>query len=64
MLFRSVGSSASSVRSGVSSIPGSEYRSKKAKGDIKKKNKLDPYAYLPLKRTALNKRLVIINISQ
>ncbi|CAK1541827.1 unnamed protein product [Leptosia nina] len=35
---------------------GTEYRSKKAKGDIKKKGKPDPYAYLPLSRKNLNKR--------
>lgn len=48
---------AESVRSGTAStIHGTEYRSKKAKGDIKKKGKLDPYAYIPLSRNALNKR--------
>ncbi|XP_048507370.1 RRP12-like protein isoform X2 [Athalia rosae] len=35
---------------------GSEYSAKKAKGDIKKKEKPDPYAYVPLTRAALNKR--------
>ncbi|XP_024936269.1 RRP12-like protein [Cephus cinctus] len=35
---------------------GSEYRAKKAKGDIKKKGKPEPYAYVPLTRAALNKR--------
>ncbi|GAB1867081.1 RRP12-like protein [Camponotus japonicus] len=35
---------------------GSEYRAMKAGGDIKKKGKPDPYAYLPLTRAALNKR--------
>ncbi|KAJ8983810.1 hypothetical protein NQ317_008936 [Molorchus minor] len=55
-IHRPVGSSAS-VRSNYSA-PGSDYRSKKAKGDVKKQGKLDPYAYLPLQRTALNKRLV------
>lgn len=40
----------------VSSVPGSEYRGKKAKGDVKKKGKLDPYAYVPLRRSAINKR--------
>jgi len=40
----------------VERIPGSEYRAVKAGGDIKKKNKPDPYAYLPLTRSALNKR--------
>ncbi|KAJ8910882.1 hypothetical protein NQ315_000513 [Exocentrus adspersus] len=54
-IHRSVGASTSSVRSGYSSA-GSEYKSRKAKGDVKKKGKFDPYAYLPLQRTALNKR--------
>lgn len=58
LFSRQVGTSASSVRSGTSDV-GSEYRSKKAKGDVKKKGKVDPYAYLPLKRTTLNKRLVL-----
>lgn len=35
---------------------GSEYRAVKAGGDIKRKGKPDPYAYLPLTRAALNKR--------
>lgn len=48
--------SAASVRSGASSVVGSEYRGKKAKGDVKKKGKPDPYAYLPLRRSAINKR--------
>lgn len=53
---------ASSVRSGYtngtkkSTDYGSEYRSKKSKGDIKTKGGLDPYAYIPLSRNTLNKR--------
>lgn len=53
---------AQSVRSGTSrkstatTAYGSEYRSKKAKGDIKQKGKMDPYAYIPLSRNSLNKR--------
>ena len=35
---------------------GSEYRSKKAKGDMKKKGKPDPYAYIPLDAKSLNRR--------
>nr|CAG4641434.1 EOG090X00E0 [Eurycercus lamellatus] len=35
---------------------GSEYRSSKAKGDVKRKGKPDPFAYVPLARSALNKR--------
>ncbi|XP_018354107.1 PREDICTED: RRP12-like protein [Trachymyrmex septentrionalis] len=40
----------------VDSEPGSDYRATKAKGDIKKKGKPDPYAYVPLTRSILNKR--------
>lgn len=58
---------AASTRSGYSQVSkattkapstayGNEYRSKKARGDIKKKNTVDPYAYIPLSRTSLNKR--------
>ncbi|XP_052226276.1 RRP12-like protein isoform X6 [Dreissena polymorpha] len=36
--------------------PGAEYRAKKADGDVKKKGKLDPYAYVPLDFRSLNKR--------
>ncbi|XP_043269034.1 RRP12-like protein [Venturia canescens] len=35
---------------------GADYRSRKAKGDVKKKGKPDPFAYVPLTRAALNKR--------
>lgn len=35
---------------------GTEYKSKKGKGDIKQKGKLDPYAYIPLKKAQLNRR--------
>ncbi|XP_057703940.1 RRP12-like protein [Corythoichthys intestinalis] len=35
---------------------GSEYKSKKGKGDVKKTGKLDPYAYIPLKKSQLNRR--------
>lgn len=38
--------------------PGTEYQAKKAKGDVKKKGKPDPYAYLPLSRKVLNRRWV------
>lgn len=44
------------LQSSASSVAGSEYKAKKAIGDVKKKGKFDPYAYLPLKRTTLNKR--------
>lgn len=32
----------------------------KAKGDVKKKGRLDPYAYIPLNRTKLNRRYSIV----
>ncbi|XP_063628336.1 RRP12-like protein [Cydia splendana] len=52
--------SAASVASGA----GTEYRSKKAKGDVKKKGKHDPYAYIPLSRKNLNKRTKAITSKQ
>ncbi|XP_067934576.1 RRP12-like protein [Watersipora subatra] len=35
---------------------GAEFSSKKGAGDVKKKNKLDPYAYVPLNASNLNRR--------
>ncbi|XP_070833276.1 RRP12-like protein [Chaetodon trifascialis] len=35
---------------------GADYKSKKGKGDVKKTGKLDPYAYIPLKKAQLNRR--------
>lgn len=35
---------------------GNEYASKKARGDVKKKGKLEPYAYWPLDRKMLSRR--------
>lgn len=35
---------------------GNEYKAKKAKGDVKKSGKPDPYAYVPLNMANLNKR--------
>nr|CAG4649918.1 EOG090X00E0 [Sida crystallina] len=35
---------------------GAEYRSSKAKGDVKRKGKPDPFAYVPLSKSVLNKR--------
>ncbi|XP_054159649.1 RRP12-like protein [Oppia nitens] len=35
---------------------GEEYKSNKAKGDMKRKGKPDPFAYIPLDRQVLNKR--------
>ncbi|XP_014677215.1 PREDICTED: RRP12-like protein [Priapulus caudatus] len=38
------------------SASGLDYKAKKAGGDIKKKNKPDPFAYIPLNMQSLNKR--------
>ena len=35
---------------------GSEYASKKASGDVKRKGKLEPYAYWPLDRKMMSRR--------
>ncbi|XP_071769461.2 RRP12-like protein [Centroberyx gerrardi] len=35
---------------------GADYKSKKGKGDVKKKGKVDPYAYIPLRKAQLNRR--------
>ncbi|XP_036149420.1 RRP12-like protein isoform X2 [Monomorium pharaonis] len=48
----------------VESEPGSEYRATKARGDIKRKGKPDPYAYVPLTRSILNKRKKKKNIGK
>lgn len=45
-----------SKKSTTSTSYGAEYRSKKAKGDVKKSGAPDPYAYVPLNRGLLNKR--------
>uniref|UniRef100_UPI00358EC982 RRP12-like protein n=1 Tax=Myxine glutinosa TaxID=7769 RepID=UPI00358EC982 len=37
-------------------LPGLEYRAKKAFGDVKKKGKPDPYAYIPFNKARLNRR--------
>lgn len=48
--------SKTSKKSQASRAPGSEYRAKKAGGDLKKKGKVEPYAYVQLSRNALNRR--------
>lgn len=48
--------SKSSKRSTVSRRPGSEYKASKAGGDLKKKGKHEPYAYVALSRNSLNRR--------
>ncbi|XP_069756548.1 RRP12-like protein isoform X2 [Narcine bancroftii] len=35
---------------------GAEYRSKKGRGDVKRKGKPDPFAYVPLNKSQLNRR--------
>ncbi|KAJ8014068.1 hypothetical protein DPEC_G00036410 [Dallia pectoralis] len=35
---------------------GGDYKAKKGKGDVKRKGKVDPYAYIPLKKSQLNRR--------
>jgi len=36
--------------------PGAEYKSNKGRGDVKRKGKPDPYAYIPISHKNLNKR--------
>ncbi|EDW65473.1 RRP12-like protein [Drosophila virilis] len=62
-LGATAGHDAMSVKSGgaASRAAGSEYSSKKAKGDMKQRGKLDPYAYIPLTRNTLNKRKRAMN---
>lgn len=56
----STASSKKSRKSSQSNAPktktGAEYRAKRAGGDMKRKGMPSPYAYLPLRRDALNKR--------
>ncbi|GAB0088077.1 RRP12-like protein [Sergentomyia squamirostris] len=35
---------------------GNEFKAKKGRGDVKKKGRFDPYAYIPLDKSTLNKR--------
>jgi len=46
----------SGIHRDLKNDPGSEYRSKKGHGDVKKAGKHDPYAYIPMTHKALNKR--------
>lgn len=68
-IHRSTSGGAASIKSGMSRMSmattksastafggGEAFRAKKAKGDMKKKGKMDPYAYIPLSRTFMNKR--------
>ena len=52
LFFRPVGKKSDSA----AAPPGSEYRSGKASGDVKRKGKPDPYAYIPMQKSSLNKR--------
>jgi len=49
----------SGIHRDLKSEPGSEYRSKKGRGDVKRAGKADPYAYIPLSHKALNKRKAV-----
>ncbi|CAH1783394.1 unnamed protein product, partial [Owenia fusiformis] len=44
------------LKTKVHTKPGEDYKAKKAGGDIKKKGKPDPFAYVPLEFTNLNRR--------
>lgn len=48
--------SKSSKVSAVSKNPGSEYKASKAGGDVKRKGKHEPFAYVALSRNSLNRR--------
>jgi len=50
------GATAAAAAAGPNNSFGSEYRSKKARGDVKRKGMPDPYAYVPLQRSSLNRR--------
>ena len=61
MKYRSGGSGihrplAPSVAGSKPAKLGGDYKSKKAKGDVKRKGKPDPYAYVPLEKSSLNRR--------
>ena len=44
------------IKSSKSDASGAEFRARKAKGDVKKKGGLEPFAYVPLTRASLNRR--------
>jgi ribosomal RNA-processing protein 12 len=48
--------SKASKMTSASRAPGVDYKAKKAGGDVKKKGKHDPYAYIQLSRNSLNRR--------
>ncbi|TFK06978.1 neurobeachin [Platysternon megacephalum] len=43
-------------RLGAGPALGADYKAKTGRGDVKKKGRLDPYAYIPLNRAKLNRR--------
>lgn len=49
-------SKASRISKATTKNPGSEFKAKKAGGDVNKKGKHEPYAYIQLSRNALNRR--------
>merc|ERR1719187_506018 len=56
MKYRAGGSGIHRDMDKANQTPGAEYRSKKARGDVKRKGKPDPYAYVPLSHGGLTKR--------
>uniref|UniRef100_F6X6Z7 Ribosomal RNA processing 12 homolog n=1 Tax=Monodelphis domestica TaxID=13616 RepID=F6X6Z7_MONDO len=46
----------SGIHRPLASKPGADYRAKKGRGDVKKKGRPDPYAYIPLNKAKLNHR--------
>jgi ribosomal RNA-processing protein 12 len=47
---------ASHLSKASTKTPGLEYKANKAGGDVKKKGKHEPYAYIQLSRNSLNRR--------
>uniref|UniRef100_A0A674BTC2 Ribosomal RNA processing 12 homolog n=1 Tax=Salmo trutta TaxID=8032 RepID=A0A674BTC2_SALTR len=54
--FLSAGGSGIHRPLGGSRDLGGDYKAKKGKGDVKRKGKVDPYAYIPLRKAQLNRR--------
>uniref|UniRef100_A0A8C8H6L8 Ribosomal RNA-processing protein 12-like conserved domain-containing protein n=1 Tax=Oncorhynchus tshawytscha TaxID=74940 RepID=A0A8C8H6L8_ONCTS len=56
VFFLSAGGSGIHRPLGGSRDLGGDYKAKKGKGDVKRKGKVDPYAYIPLRKAQLNHR--------
>uniref|UniRef100_A0A8C7QQT5 Ribosomal RNA processing 12 homolog n=1 Tax=Oncorhynchus mykiss TaxID=8022 RepID=A0A8C7QQT5_ONCMY len=56
IFFLSAGGSGIHRPLGGSRDLGGDYKAKKGKGDVKRKGKVDPYAYIPLRKAQLNRR--------